>query len=109
MIRVEFRLAMPGRGSWNQQWSGDGRSYLLVRDVEDGLAKELDGQSWSYAWADGWRAEICARVLSEDETLRPSDGFRGYDWMVVSILRYGKICASHERSETTSTCHKEGS
>jgi hypothetical protein len=108
MIRVEFCLTMPGRGSWNQPWSGDGRSYLLVRDVEDGLARKLDGQSWSYAWAAGWRAEIRARVLAEDETLRPSDGFRGYDWMVVSILRYGKIWAPHEVSESPSTCQEEG-
>lgn len=98
MIRVEFCLTMPGRGSWNQPWAGDGRSYLLVRDVEDDLARKLDGQSWSYAWAAGWRAEIRARVLAEDETLRPSDGFRGYDWMVVSILRYGKICPVGARS-----------
>ena len=42
MIRVEFCLTMPGRGSWNQPWSGDGRSYLLMRDVEDGLARKLD-------------------------------------------------------------------
>lgn len=108
MIRVEFCLTMPGRGSWNQPWSGDGRSYLLMRDVEDGLARKLDGQSWSYAWAAGWRAEICARVLAEDETLRPSDDFRGYDWMVVSILRYGKIWAPHEVSESPSTCQEEG-
>lgn len=100
MIRVEFRLTMPGKGSWNNKWSGDEHTYLLVRDVDTALASQLDGQTWSYGWPDGWRAEVRARVLPEDETLRPSRGFCGYDWMVSSILQYGKIYADHERPVT---------
>lgn len=93
MIRIEFRLTMPGRGSWDNKWSGEGRNYLLVRDVGADLAGQLDGQTWSYAWEGGWRAEVSARILPEDETLRYSHGFHGYEWMVASILQYGKIYA----------------
>ncbi len=100
MTRVEFRLTMPDRSSWDNKWSGDGRNYLLVRGVDAALAGQLDGQTWSYGWPDGWRAEVSARALPEDETLRPSQGFCGYDWMVTSILQYGKIYADHERPAT---------
>ena len=95
MIRVEFTLTMPNRGSWDGKWSGEDRNYTLVRDFDD-EHDQLDGRSWSYGWPDGWRAEVSARVVPEGETLKPSHGFRGYDWMVESILRYGKIYADHQ-------------
>jgi len=99
MTRVEFKLAMPSKGSWDNRWSGEGRNYTLVRDLDDDQAFQLDGQSWSYNWPDGWRAEVSAHVAHDRATLKPSHGFLGYDWMVASILRYGKIYADHERPE----------
>lgn len=102
MPRVEFRLSMPNKGSWDNRWSGESRNYTLVRDLDDDRALQLDGRSWSYGWPDGWRAEVSARIVHERATLPPSHGFHGYDWMVESILRYGKIYADHERPETAS-------
>lgn len=99
MTRVEFRLAMPGRASWDGKWSGEERNYTLVRDVDDALAAQIDNRSWSYGWSDGWRAEISARVVRDGMPLKPSHGFNGYDWMVASILRYDKIYADHEVPE----------
>jgi len=99
MTRVEFRLAMPGRASWDGKWSGDERNFTLVRDVDAETADKIDGRSWSYGWSDGWRAEVTARVVRDGETLKPSQGFDGYDWMIASILQYGKIYADHERPE----------
>jgi hypothetical protein len=96
MTRVEFRLSMPNRASWNGKWSGEDRNYTLLRSVNDDQAAQLDGRSWSYGWSDGWRAEVSARVVRDETTLKPSHGFHGYDWMVASILRYGKIYADHE-------------
>ena len=93
---------MPGKASWDGKWSGDERNFTLLRDVDDELGLKLDDRSWSYGWPDGWRAEITARVVHDRETLKPSHGFHGYDWMVASILRYGKIYADHERPEATS-------
>ncbi len=101
MTHVEFRLAMPEKGSWDNRWSGEGKNYALVRNLDDGLAEQLDGRSWSYRWPDGWRAEVTARVVHDGETLKPSHGFHGYDWMVTSILRYGKIYADHDVSKAT--------
>jgi hypothetical protein len=101
MIRVEFKLAMPNKGSWDNKWSGESRNYTIVKDLDDDRALQLDGRSWSYSWPDGWRAEISARLVREAATLPPSHGFHGYDWMVASILRYGKIYADHECPETS--------
>ena len=99
MPRVEFKLTMPGKNSWDGKWSGDDRNFTIVRNVDDDQAIELDGRSWSYGWPDGWRAEVSARVVREGEVLKPSHGFHGYDWMVESILRHDKIYADHELPE----------
>jgi len=100
MTRIEFKLTMPSRASWDGKWSGDGHNYTLLRDVDDEKAAQIDGRSWSYGWPDGWRAEVTARIVPQGETLKPSLGFHGYDWMIAGILRYGKIYADHEVPET---------
>ena len=100
MTRMEFKLTMPGRNTWNGKWSGEDRNHTLLRDVDDAQVERIDGRSWFYSWPDGWCAEITARVVKEDEPLATSHGFNGYDWMVTSILRYGKIYADHQRPDT---------
>jgi hypothetical protein len=95
MVRVEFRLAMPGCNSWNGRWSGEGRNYSIVRNLTDKKAAALlDGkarESWGYNFGDGWFASVEARVVPKGERLRKSDGFAGYEWMVSSILADGEI------------------
>lgn len=100
MTRVEFKLTMPGKGSWDGKWSGENRNYTLLRDLDDKIAAEIDGVSWMYSWSDGWCAEISARIVRDKDALEPSHGFHGYDWMVDSILRYRRIYADHERPDT---------
>ena len=90
---------MPGRGSWDNGWSGESRYYAIVRELDDESAAKLDGRSWSYGWPDGWCAEVIARIVREGDKPRLSHGFYGYDWMVASILRYGEIYADHERPD----------
>jgi hypothetical protein len=102
MTQIEFRLTMPGRNTWDGRWTGDDRNYTLVRDADDSEVPKFDGKSWSYSWPDGWRAEITARVLRSGEPVVKSHGFCGYDWMVASIFRYGKIYADHQRPEVVS-------
>jgi hypothetical protein len=102
MTRVAFKLAMPNRGSWDGKWSGEERNYTLIQELDDKRALQLDGRSWSYSWPDGWRAEVRARIIHAGEALKQSHGFEGYDWMVASILRWGKIYADHEIPESTS-------
>lgn len=93
MKRVEFRLSMPSRGSWNGAWSGSERRFAIVRSMTDkAAAKLLDGRernSWYHRWSDGWGASVSARIVAPGERLPKSDGFAGYDWMVANILAYG--------------------
>ena len=97
MTRVEFKLAMPKRGSWDNKWSGDGKNYTLTRDVDDAQAVKLDGRTWTYFWSDGWSVEVSACLVQDSAAQKPSQGFQGYGWMVDSILRHDKIYADHER------------
>lgn len=99
MTRIEFKLSMPQRGSWDNKWSGESRNYTITRELDDHVAVKLSGRSWSYGWPDGWSASVSARVVLAGEERKPSHGFNGYDWMVVSILAYDKIYADHERPE----------
>lgn len=95
MTRVEFRLSMPGRNSWNGRWSGEGSNYTIVKNIPDKRAGELLGakgrESWGYNFGDGWYASVEGRVVPKGERLRKSAGFCGYDWMVRSILADGEI------------------
>jgi len=102
MTRIEFKLAMPHKGSWDNRWSGENRNHILTREIDDEQAIKLSGRSWSYNWPDGWSARISARVVIDDEDQSPSHGFHGYNWMVESILRHDKIFADHELPEVSS-------
>jgi hypothetical protein len=97
---VEFKLSMPGRSSWDGRWSGEGKNYVIRRELShDALARLFDAPSgvdltacrriWTHRWSDGWLAQIAARVVPAGEDLPKSDGFCGYDWMVENILRTG--------------------
>lgn len=95
MNQVEFKLTMPGRGSWNGGWSGEGRDYLIFKKLTDKKVAELKidktkGNSWGHFWGDGWSANVRARILEVGEKKRRSAGFAGYDWMVDNILCYGQ-------------------
>jgi hypothetical protein len=100
--RVLFTLTMPGRSTWNGKWSGDERRHIRIRELDPlhyeqllvGIASGND--SWSYHWSDGWAANVAARILDAVEQVPRGDGFCGYDWMIDSIIRYGKIYADHE-------------
>ena len=93
--RVEFTLSMPGRASWNGQWSGDDRHYAIVETLSQKHRDKIgmkDGKGyWSHRWSDGWCAGVTARVIPKGERRKKSNGFCGYDWMVRTICIYGKI------------------
>ena len=93
MKRVEFKLSMPSRNSWNGRWSGEGRDYLIFKNLTDKKLAFLDlnyakSVSWGHHWDDGWSARVTARVMIEGEKKKKSAGFSGYDWMVDNILSY---------------------
>jgi hypothetical protein len=99
-VRVEFRLTMPSVGSWNGRWSGEGRNYTIVKTLTPtraaSLLKDQPERSWIHRWEDGWCARITARVIRG--RLPKSDGFCGYEWMIVNILTFGDTRAPGERS-----------
>jgi hypothetical protein len=94
--RIEFRLYMPGRNTWNGRWSGDEKNYAIVKKLSEKRSAELfrdvhtGDASWRYDFGDGWSALVKARVMPSGER-KKSDGFCGYDWMVESILECGEI------------------
>lgn len=95
MKRVVFTLSMPNVGSWNGKWTGEGRNYTITRTLKDDKATEIVTKSpFYYSFGDGWCASIAIRILSVGEIVKKSNGFYGYDWMVDSIERAGKIVKS---------------
>jgi hypothetical protein len=95
-----FELSMPGCASWNGRWSGEGRAYLLVKNLGTSQKAKARGleilqkRTFGYSWPDGWRASISVKEVTSQEARRLrklSAGFCGYSWMVDSILRVGEI------------------
>lgn len=97
---VCFELTMPNRGSWNNRWSQEKSRHIITktdRQIGKKKCEELDGKSFYYNWSDGWTAGISCRIVDRKEAAalrKQSCGFCGYDWMVDSIIRRGKIVYS---------------
>jgi hypothetical protein len=94
-----FELSMPGKASWNGRWSGEGRPYIRVRDINKETAKVAGLQcagskSYYYRWSDGWCACVTVERVDSKTAARlrkKSIGFCGYDWMIDSIINLGRI------------------
>lgn len=102
MTTLCFILTMPGRGSWDGNWSGDGRFYAAIRRVKDSKAGELANGHFTHCWSGGWRASVEVRIVSGSEITkirRRSNGFCGYDWMVDTIISHGRILDSAALAE----------
>ena len=90
---VVFTLTMPNRSSWNNKWSGDGEVYARALSNKK-VPQQVIGQSFYYRWNDGWTACVSVEKMDCKEAnkiMRKSRGFAGYDWMIRSILRLGRI------------------
>lgn len=100
-MQLAFILTMPGNNSWNGKWSGDGRLYCVVKSFtkQATVDKILSRGSYGYDFGDGWYARVEVRQVDAEESRKlraASQGFCGYEWMIDSILEYGKIFASHQ-------------
>ena len=98
-----FELTMPGVGSWNGRWSGEGQLYARVKRFsgKDELNFK-DGDVFSYCWDDGWCTNVRVSEVDYQEKKKikkASKGFCGYDWMIDSIIKYGKILSSIDLSK----------
>lgn len=89
-MRLKFRLSMPRNNSWNNKWSGAEKNYFRVIPFTDTKAREIIAKApYSYSFGDGWVARIDVDAVVGRQ--KKSDGFCGYDWMIDSIKRHGKI------------------
>jgi hypothetical protein len=96
---LSFTLSMPNRGSWNGDWSGKEKNYVITkvfrgRDAE-ALARVLVGNGSVYHnFSDGWGASISIKEVNAAQARKlraTSAGFCGYDWMVTSLAKKGVI------------------
>lgn len=96
---LSFELTMPNVGSWNGKWSGAAKKYYKHRTVGVQQIRQLLGpdkkrRSFYYNFGDGWGANVFVEQVSAREKSRRervSAGFYGYEWMISSILEFGKI------------------
>ncbi len=97
---IVFELSMPGKASWNGKWSGEGRQYIRTRHERD-VPNDLWGKDFFYRWDDGWEACVSVTKLPAKEARKlekMSAGFCSYDWMITSLVRYGRIMTEKEQA-----------
>ena len=95
---VSFELSMPNPPSWNGKWSGADRPHWLIKNVgttQHARAKweKLIGRH-SHRFSDGWVANVTVREVTSSaarKMRKDSAGFAGYEWMIESLDRYGRI------------------
>lgn len=102
-LHVAFILTMPNVNSWNGKWTGEGELYcrtfsyttIATKEKAKALARK---KTFYYSFGDGWGAMIEVKILDDgfDKKRhdRKSKGFYSYDWMIESIMKYGKILSS---------------
>lgn len=84
---LQFELTIPNVGSWNGVDTGKKEGCYIYRNIDKKQAETLINKSFYYNFGDGWGANV--KVTKHKK--QKSEGFRGYDWMVDEILKYGKI------------------
>lgn len=105
--KLLFVLRMTKVGTWNGRWTGEGSIFARTRDVKKHPGCK-EG-SYRYAWNDGWEAEISVKKVTAQEaaeSMKWSEGFLGYDWMIDSILKYGEILDQDEREKREASSNK---
>ena len=96
---IVFELTMPNVASWNGRWSGEKDLHVRIRRNNE-VPKEYWNKDFIYSWPDGWTACVETRKVSASEARKlenRSIGFCGYDWMIESIIKNGKIISPNEK------------
>lgn len=90
---IAFQLSMPNNNAWNGKWTGEGRCYARVRSYTK-HQPWMDKSSYYYNFGDGWGASVAVKKVdaaTARKLRKDTVGFCGYDWMIDSIVRHGKI------------------
>ena len=98
MKHLIFTLTMPHVNTWNGRWSGEDKNHVKVKSMRNEDYKKLPdivGHSFHHRWKDGWCACVSVALAENakeaNRIARNSDGFMGYEWMISSLLQFGKI------------------
>jgi len=107
---------MPNVGSWNGKWTGENNLYVIIKKLGRSKkaiqrVKELSELgSCYYNFGDGWGASVSIKAVDAKDAAkfrRASKGFCAYDWMVDTILEFGKIL-NDEQAKRQRAMDKEG-
>lgn len=101
-MKVSFELTMPNVGSWNGKWTGAAKKYYKIRTLRFKSTQKtvndlLVGKAFRnfyYNFGDGWGANVRMEIVDAKEARKRennSAGFCGYEWMIESIIKHGKI------------------
>ena len=125
MKTLSFELTMPNVGSWNGKWTGTDYKYFVIKIFDNKTAGKImlgattspiyEGfftrtkigdtpprKSYYYDFGDGWGANIrIEQVYAKEANKRRkiSAGFRGYEWMIDSIIKFDEILSSKQIKE----------
>ena len=95
---LSFEITMPNVGSWNGKWSGANNLHFAFRNKTKKQVEEFmegkEAKNFYYNFGDGWGANIKVKPMdakTKTKIQRKNSGFMGYDWMIDSILKHGKI------------------
>lgn len=104
MTVLLFEYGHTNIGSWDGKWSGSGKVYAKEVNLTKGLKEHLEAlgidcgkgknHTFHYDFKDGWACNVTMTVGTKTEfkeIMKHSQGFLGYDWMIDSILKYGRI------------------
>ena len=100
MKTIAFILSMPNVGSWDGKWSAAKDVHCIIKTLKnqdvDKLFDKMPRQerNFYYNFGDGWSANVKVIPIGPEHRKyleKNNKGFCGYDWMVDSILKHGKI------------------
>jgi len=117
MIYISFQLKNATVGSWNGVDTGDKDNHYLVRKISEKVFRSIPvlipkGESkwFHYDFGDGWSMNVIAEVVDAKEAAhrrKASNGFRGREWMVDEIFKYGRIRTRKERHEAEQSLNQQ--
>jgi len=103
---LSFEITMPNVGSWNGKWTGKENLHFAFRNMPKKEAKKFmagkEAENFYYNFGDGWGANVKMKpidAITKAKIQRKNSGFLGYDWMIDSIFKHGKIIIEREVGE----------